>query len=291
MSNEQVAQRIIKIYEEELDTIFFALSGSVTDQPQPGSEYVRVSDLSQVGAGAKVIFAARFDGNANDYYAMTAQASGKPEGVLFTSVAGTNAETLPSSITDMESTFYWTVSTNGDNYTFTNANGDVLGYTSSTNFATGGDNTAWTITFQTSEEGAMVPNYSAFVVNNANVAVRAIALNINHNFGPYHTQNMGSDTYNFFLDMFVTAGGTPTCAMPTFTPEGGTYYEAQEVAISCGTPDATIYYTLDGSDPTAASTVYTAPIAVNANTTIKAIAMKEGFNDSNIATAAFVPEK
>ena len=280
-------EEMITIYEDEIDTLYLALSGSVTDQPQPGSDYVRVTDLSQVGDGAKVIFAARYNENVNEYFAMTAQASGKPEGVLFTSVAGTNAETLPSSITDMESTFYWTVGINGDNYTFTNANGDVLGYTSSTNFATGGDNTAWAMTFQTSEATAMVPNYSAYVINNVNNAVRAFALNSNHNFGPYHTQNMGADNYNFFLDMFVTAGGTPTCAMPTFTPDGGTYYEAQVVTISCGTPDATIYYTLDGSDPTAQSTVYTTPIAVNANTTIKAIAMKEGFNDSNIATAEY----
>lgn len=277
----------ITIYEDEVDTLYVTLSGSVTDQPQPTSDYVRVTELSQVADGAKVIIAARFDGNVNDYYAMTAQASGKPEGVLFTSVAGTNAETLPSSITDMESNFYWTVGFNGTDYTFTNANGDVLGYTSSTNFATGGDNTAWAITFQTSEATAMVPNYSAFVINNVNNAVRAFALNSNHNFGPYHTQNMAADNYNFFIDMFVTAGGTPTCAMPTFTPEAGTYYEVQEVAIACSTPDATIYYTLDGSDPTNESTVYTEPISVEANVTIKAIAMKEGYENSNIATAEY----
>jgi len=152
---------------------------------------------------------------------------------------------------------------NGDNYTFTNANGDVLGYTSGTNFANGGDNTAWGITFQTSEEGAMVPNYSGFVVNNVNTPVRAIALNSNHNFGPYHTQNIGGENYNFFLDMFATVGGgTLTCATPTFTPEAGTYFEEQTVAIACTTADATIYYTLDGSEPDENSEVYETPITV-----------------------------
>ena len=277
----------ITIAEEELDTIYIALSGSVTAQPQPGSEYTRVTDLSQIGAGSKVIFAARFDENVNDYYAMTAQASGKPEGVLFTSTNGTNGETLPTSITDAEDTYYWTVDANGSDYTFTNANGDVLGYTSSTNFATGGDNTAWAITYQTSGESAMVPNYSGFVVNNVNNPVRAIALNGNHNYGPYHTQNMNGENYNFYLDMFVTGGGTLTCAVPTFTPEGGIYYETQEVVISCTTPDATIYYTLDGSEPTVESDIYDQPIAVTSNTTIKAFAVKEGFNDSNIATAEY----
>lgn len=278
----------LMICQEQVDTLYVSLNGNVTgDQPQPQGGYTRISDLSQLTSGSKVIFAARFDENATSYYAMTAQASGKPEGVLFTSVVD-EGETLPSEITDVEDTFYWTVDVNGENYTFTNANGDVLGYTSGTNFATGGDNTAWAITYQTSEEGAMVPNYSAFVVNNVNVAVRAIALNSNHNFGPYHTQNMTSDQYNFFLDIFANAGGgTLTCATPTFTPEAGTYYEAQEVTIACTTADATIYYTLDGSDPDDDSEVYTEPISVDESMTIKAIAMKEGYENSNIATAEY----
>ncbi len=279
----------ITITQADVEDITIALTGSVTDsQPTPpAGDYVRVSDLSQLTSGSKVIFAARYNETANEYYAMTAQASGKPEGVLFTSVAGAT-ETLPSEISDAEDTYYWTVDVNGENYTFTNANGDVLGYNSSTNFANGGDNTAWTISFQTSEEGAMVPNYSGFVVNNVNVAVRAIALNSNHNFGPYHTQNMGGEGYNFFLDMFATVGGgTLTCAAPTFAPEGGTYYEAQEVALACSTADATIYYTLDGTDPTENSSVYTAPIAVAESMTIKAIAMKDGYENSTIATAEY----
>ena len=278
----------ITITQSEVGDMTIALSGSVTgDQPQPQGGYTRLSDLSELTSGSKVVFAARYDDNATSYYAMTAQASGKPTGVLFTSVID-DAETLPAEITDEEETYYWTVDVDGDNYTFTNANGDVLGYTSSTNFATGGDNTAWAITYQTSEATAMVPEYSAFVINNVNNAIRAFALNSNHNFGPYHTQNIAADNYNFFIDIFATAGGgTLTCATPTFTPEAGTYYEAQEVAISCNTADATIYYTLDGSDPTENSAVYSEPIAVEASMTIKAIAMKEGYENSNIATAEY----
>ena len=284
----------IGTYEETLyacsvnaDTIYITVNGSVTE-PQQASDYTRLTDLSQLNNGAKVIFAARFNEDVNEYYAMTAQASGKPTGVLFTSVAET-IETLPSTIADADSVYYWTVATDGTNYTFTNAAGDVLGYTSSTNFATGGDNINWTIVPGTSEAGAMVPEYSAFVVTNANVTNRAFALNSNHNFGPYHTQNMSSANYNFFLDMFYIAGtGAMVCATPTFTPAAGTYYEAQEVTINCATADATVYYTLDGSDPTVNSTVYTEPIAVNENVTIKAIAMKEGFEDSEIAEAQYI---
>ncbi len=258
----------------------------ITDAPVVG-DYVRIDNLSLLGNGSKVIFAARYNENDSEYFAMTAQTSDKPEGVLFTSVSG-NMETLPASITNEESTYYWTVTTDGNHYTFTNADGEMLGYTTGTNFSTGGDNINWTIEWTTSEASAMVPEYSAFVIANANVTNRAFALNSNHNFGPYHTQNMASENYNFFIDIFATEGGTPTCATPTFSPEAGTYFAAQTVTINCGTADATIYYTLDGSDPTPNSLEYTEPILVSENTTIKAIAMKEDFNDSNIAEAEYI---
>jgi len=101
----------LMICEEELDTMYLALSGSVTSAPIVTS-YSRVSDISQLTSGSKVIFAARYNENANEYFAMTAQASGKPEGVLFNSVVS-NDETLPSEITDNEETYYWTVDVNG----------------------------------------------------------------------------------------------------------------------------------------------------------------------------------
>ena len=80
---------------------------------------------------------------------------------------------------------------------------------------------------------------------------------------------------------------TETVATPTFSPVAGTYTAAQNVTIACATAGADIYYTLDGSNPTASSTKYTGPIAVSTTTTIKAIAVKSGMNNSAIATAAY----
>ena len=58
-----------------------------------------------------------------------------------------------------------------------------------------------------------------------------------------------------------------------------------QVYISCTTPDATIYYTLDGSDPTGASGImYTEPVSVTNNCTVKAVAKRSGYNNSDIAT-------
>ena len=87
----------------------------------------------------------------------------------------------------------------------------------------------------------------------------------------------------------VTVGGTgeETVATPTFSPAAGTYYNPIDVAIACGTTGANIYYTTDGSTPSASSTAYSAPIAVSENTTIKAIAIK-GEKQSEVAEAAYV---
>ena len=76
-------------------------------------------------------------------------------------------------------------------------------------------------------------------------------------------------------------------AAPTFTPAAGEYTAAQSVEIACATDGASIYYTTDGTDPTAASSAYTDAIAVGETMTIKAIAVKEGMTDSEIATAAY----
>ncbi len=279
---------------EGAETVNIAVSGSVVEPQQP-SEYVQIPDLALLANGAKVILAARYNDDEYAYFAMTATTSGKPEGVGFTRYVSENPApgdypTIPASIAEADTLYFWTVSINGGNYTFTNANGDILGYTSSTNFSTGGDNTAWTIEYSTSDMAAMVPSYNAFVITNVNNNGRAIALNTSHNFGPYAKSNMtgsNASNYNFFLDIFATTGGTPLCATPAITPESGTYYEVQSVEISCSTEGATIYYTTDGTEPTSGSAVYSAPITVTEDMTIKAIAMKEGYDSSSVATAEY----
>ena len=86
----------------------------------------------------------------------------------------------------------------------------------------------------------------------------------------------------------VTIAGTveETVAKPTFNPAAGTYYSPISVAIVCGTADANIYYTTDGSTPSASSTAYSEAIALSETTTIKAIAIK-GEKQSEVAEAAY----
>ena len=75
---------------------------------------------------------------------------------------------------------------------------------------------------------------------------------------------------------------------PTASPGSGTYVGAQTVVLSTATEGAEIYYTTDGSAPTAASTKYTGPIVISKNTTLKAIAVKDGLQDSDVAEFNYV---
>lgn len=89
-----------------------------------------------------------------------------------------------------------------------------------------------------------------------------------------------------FTKIVVTvndSGVTP----PVIHPAGGTYYDPIEVSITCINPDATIYYTTDGSTPTTASSAYTEPFALSQNTTVKAVA---AFDDemSDVVSAEYV---
>ena len=86
---------------------------------------------------------------------------------------------------------------------------------------------------------------------------------------------------------YTKAGGTPTCAAPTFLPAAGTYSSAQNVTISTTTEGATIYYTTNGTDPTTSSSVYSTPIAVSTTTTIKAMAVASGYENSSVASATY----
>ncbi len=78
----------------------------------------------------------------------------------------------------------------------------------------------------------------------------------------------------------------PAVAKPVISPAGGSYQEAQTVTISCATEGATIYYTLDGSVPTEASTPYAGAITIDTDATLKAVAIK-GADRSEVAVANY----
>jgi hypothetical protein len=75
---------------------------------------------------------------------------------------------------------------------------------------------------------------------------------------------------------------------PVFSPPGGSYGPAQEVAISTSAMGSKIYYTLDGSAPTIDASVYSSPIEISSSKTIRAIAVNTRSKSSTISTAVYV---
>ncbi|THB69051.1 MAG: hypothetical protein D6B27_01075 [Gammaproteobacteria bacterium] len=77
---------------------------------------------------------------------------------------------------------------------------------------------------------------------------------------------------------------------PQFSPIAGTYNSTVNVTLSSDTEDALIYYTLDGSEPDQESTLYTAPFAVSASTSVKAKAYKNDMVASATVMADYIIE-
>lgn len=85
----------------------------------------------------------------------------------------------------------------------------------------------------------------------------------------------------------VSASGKDVCSAPEFSPASCELLKGATVTITSATEGATIHYTIDGTEPTSTSTVYSEPIIVVFDVTIKAIAVKEGFENSDVATATY----
>ena len=79
----------------------------------------------------------------------------------------------------------------------------------------------------------------------------------------------------------------PAASTPIFSPGPGTYTGSQKVTLSDTTSGAAIYYTTDGSAPTANSTLYADPILVSASETIHAIAIANGYSNSSVGSATY----
>ena len=116
------------------------------------------------------------------------------------------------------------------------------------------------------------PTYSGPLTVTKATTVNAIAL-----ASGYLPSNVSTATY------------TPSSqtAMPTFSPAPGAYASGQQVSISTSTSGATIYYTIDGSTPSSASTPYTGPITFSRSATLKAIAIAPKLADSPVASGLY----
>ena len=85
----------------------------------------------------------------------------------------------------------------------------------------------------------------------------------------------------------------PTDIKVTADKKSGTYYEAFDVTLTASKSDATIVYTLDGTDPTANSTQATGSVKLNitATTTVKAGALVDGTVKNIVSYAYTITER
>lgn len=74
---------------------------------------------------------------------------------------------------------------------------------------------------------------------------------------------------------------------PEISPRGAYFYDEVTVTLTSATPDAAIYYTLDGSEPTPQSERYEGPFQLVANAIVTARAFKDGMAESGLARHEF----
>lgn len=105
----------------------------------------------------------------------------------------------------------------------------------------------------------------------------------------------GKKTGTANITVKTANGKTATCKVTvekgnlslTCNTESGLIAKGTRVKLTANRSDAEIYYTLDGSTPTASSTRYTNSIAINEKLTLKAIAMGSEYNSSSIVTRQY----
>jgi alpha-tubulin suppressor-like RCC1 family protein len=90
-----------------------------------------------------------------------------------------------------------------------------------------------------------------------------------------------------------TAGGVywialGTAVSPSMSPPAGSFTSGQSVTLASTTSGAVIRYTLDGTDPTFQSPIYSAPISISRTTEIRARALKADMAPSTIAVGLYV---
>lgn len=95
----------------------------------------------------------------------------------------------------------------------------------------------------------------------------------------------------FLDDIKIYYGETSTTQVeqPEFIPSNGTtFVDNLTVTASCSTEGAIIYYTTDGNNPTTVSEVFpVGGLEITKTTTLKAIAVKDGLDNSGVVTATY----
>ena len=243
----------------------------VTVKDPNAPAWTLVTNASTLKAGDKIVIAGTGD---NSNYALSTEQKSNNRGA----VAATKTDDKIEEVDNMQILTLETGTKTGA-FAFNTGSGYLYAASSSSNHlktqTTNNDNGSWTI--------AIADGVATVVAQGANT----------HNTMRYNYNN-GSPLFAAYLSSSTTGAlvAIYTQAKPAGTPDAPTLTASQEFETETFTVEisavdgATIHYTLGGSDPTEASTTYSAPFTVNATTTVKAIAVKDGVA-SNVATATY----
>ena len=249
-------------------TVTYETGGSTPAEP---NWYKKVTKATDLAAGKQYIFMYENGSSSIGMGALNSSSYGTPISDL--DVANNKVDIGGTEVMEMTlggATDVWTFQMSNGKY-LAQSNNHPYFFSASSVLAYPDDYTKWTIT----------PGSTSCSIQNNNCVGYYIHYNASGNvFGNYYGVSAQSP-----IALYVKYEGIADT--PTFTPAAGTYTEAQDVEISCGTSGATIYYTTDGSTPTTSSTVYSSPIPVTEGMTIKAIAVAAGYDDSEVATAEY----
>jgi hypothetical protein len=127
--------------------------------------------------------------------------------------------------------------------------------------ANGGDSTIIVIVAENGSTTTIEPNGSTVVVSGSNDS------GSNGSNGSGTGGTSGTSGTSDAVAAPVISGTTP-------------FAESTSATISCATAGASIYYTVDGSTPTSASTAYSEALTITDTTTVKAIAIMDGVSSS-----------
>lgn len=83
-------------------------------------------------------------------------------------------------------------------------------------------------------------------------------------------------TYQVRANKIIVTVNDEGLPPPIITPASGTYFDFVDVIITSSSPNAEIYYTIDGTEPGSSSKRYTTPFTLDCSTTVKAISV---YND------------
>lgn len=134
-------------------------------------------------------------------------------------------------------------------------------------------------------EGLPTGSYFVFVVvGPINGISCEIQQAFNANTGASYTRVRSETGWTTWSEVMSTAS---TVATPEVSVLAGSVEEGTDVTLTCATPGASIYYTVDGSTPDSTDTLYTTPIEITDDVTIKAVAYRDGFNSSAVVTAVY----